>query len=289
MDVWIIQDGEKVGPLRDYDVRGKILSGELTGDVPAWHEGQADWQPLHRLPIFEREFEMLDENPIPRREPEPEPKPESTASPPPLPANAAQPHLVRRFWARWFDLYLYAGLWWLALWAAGRDIGGTLNNPWLTLFQYVPWFVIEAFLIHRFGTTPGKWLLGIHVRNDDGSPLTLPQATRRSMRVLFIGIGFGWGILALLCQIMAFFTTRKIGKPLWDAAGGHHLETKPISPLRVASYVIGLFAALQMQMVVVGPFVTEQMKKTFPALREQIEKNPPWHLPDNRTRPSSSD
>ena len=71
--------------------------------------------------------------------------------------------------------------------------------------------------------------------------------------------------------------------------GAWRRYAEPLSPLRVASYVIGLFAALQMQMAVVGPFVTEQMKKTFPALREHIEKNPPWYLPDNRRSPSSSD
>jgi len=279
MDVWIIQDGEKAGPLRDYDVRGKIARGELGAGVPAWHDGMSDWRPLGEIPLFATEFER-----IAQQEPAAVPDESPPApTPPPLPPSV-QTHLVRRFWARWFDLYLYAGLWWLAMWAAGRDIAGTLNNPWLILFQYVPWFVLEALMIQRFGFTPGKWLLGIRVCNDDGSPLTLPQATRRSMRVLFLGIGFGWGILALLCQLMAFFTTRRIGKPLWDMAGGHRLETQALSPLRIAGYVIGLFAALQLQMIVVAPHVTEQMKKNFPALREHIEKNPPWHLPDNKSR-----
>ena len=279
MDVWIIENGEKTGPLPDYEVRAKIQAGNLTGETPAWHQGLADWQPLSSLPLFAREFE--------KRQPEPKPDepyaPPVSPAPPPLPAQAS-PRLIRRFWARWFDLYLFAGCWWLAMWFAGRDIGGVLRNPWIMLFQYVPWFVIETILLHRFGTTPGKWLLGIRVSNDDGSRLSLPQATRRSMRVLFLGIGFGWGILALLCQLMAFFTTRRLGKPLWDAAGGHRFECTPLHPVKIASYVVGLFIALQMQMIVVGPHVTEQMKKTFPALREQIEKNPPWHLPDNRSR-----
>ncbi len=279
MDLWIIENGEKSGPLPDFEVRSRIRSGVLTGETPAWHEGLADWRPLAEISLFENDFDKPAGSPTPETE---------TASdlPPPLPQTPPGPpqHLIRRFWARWFDLYLYSGFWWLGMWAAGRDIGAVLENLWLILFHYLPWFAIEAFLLNRFGTTPGKWLLGIRVRNDDGSPLALGEATRRSMRVLFLGIGLGWGILALLCQLMAFFTTRRLGKPLWDMAGGHRLETKPLHPLKIPAYVIGLFAALQMQMIVVGPHVTEQMKETFPALREHIEKNPPWHLPDNRSR-----
>jgi uncharacterized RDD family membrane protein YckC len=279
MDVWIIENGEKSGPLPDFEVRSRIRAGVLTGETPAWHDGLADWRPLADIPLFARDFETPEESPT---QDEPYSPPQSP-TPPPLP-DQSSPHLIRRFWARWFDLYLYSGFWWLGMWAAGRDIGAVLQNVWLILFQYLPWFAIEAYLVHRFGTTPGKWLLGIRVRNNDGSPLALGTATRRSMRVLFLGIGLGWGILALLCQLMAFFTTRRLGKPLWDMAGGHSLETTPLHPVKIAAYVVGLFIALQMQMIVVAPYVTEQIRETFPALREQIEKNPPWHLPDNRSR-----
>ena len=98
------------------------------------------------------------------------------------------------------------------MWATGRDIGATLANPWIILFLYVPWFVLETILLHRFGTTPGKWLLGIRVVNNDGSLLSLAEATRRSARVLFIGIGFGLDLIAIVCQIMAWFTTKRLGR-----------------------------------------------------------------------------
>lgn len=276
MDIWIIQDGVKHGPIHDFEVRRRIESGELTADTPSWHEGLDGWRSLVEIPLFTREFERLEG--LKETAPPPEPARVSPATPP-APDRA---HLVRRFWARWFDLYLFAGVWWFGMWATGRDIGGILNNPWIILFQYIPWFVLEAVLIHRFGFTPGKWLLGIRVANDNGTLLSLAESTRRSARVLFLGIGFGWGILALICQIMAYFTTRRIGRPLWDHAGGHHLETTPLNPLRLVVYVFGLFAALQLQLIVVAPHVMENMKKTFPTMREHFEKNPPWHLPERK-------
>lgn len=275
MEIWVIQDGDKRGPLPDFEVRRRISSGEFTGDTPAWHEGLDGWKRLSDIPLFEREFRM------PFEEPEDEPyiPPHADNGPPAVPPLPEKPAFVRRFWARWFDLYAYSGLWWLALWAVGQDIGATLTNPWIILGQYVPWFAIETLLIHRFGTTPGKWLLGLHVANNDGSRLTLAEATRRSSRVLFIGIGMGWGLVAVICQLIALFTSRRFGRPIWDHAGGHRMEAGPLHPIRISCYVVLLFAALQLQMIVVAPYVMENAAKTFPALKEQLEKNPPWHLP----------
>ena len=184
MDIWIIQNGEKLGPFHDFDIRRKISSGEFHADLPAWHEGIASWTTLGQMTVFADEFARIAATPA--KDPESTGPP--AATPPPLPDH---PFALRRFWARWLDLYGYTAIWWLTMWASGRDIAAILNQPWIMLMQYVPWFVIETWMIHRFTTTPGKWLLGIRILNADGSPLTLPEATRRSARVFFLGIGFG--------------------------------------------------------------------------------------------------
>jgi uncharacterized RDD family membrane protein YckC len=274
MDIWIIQNGEKTGPIHDFEIRRKIEAGELPASTPAWHEGLPAWKPLVEIGLFEREFDRPFEH---RDTPYASPEQGPDAPAEPIPPN--QSFAIRRFWARWFDLYLFAGIWWIAMYSSGRDIGATLTSPWVILLQYVPWFVLETFLLHRFATTPGKWLLGLTLVNNDGSLLSLGEATRRSARVLFIGLGFGWGLLALICQIMAYFTTKRLGRPLWDHAGGHRVTAAPLHPLRIVFYVIFLFTALQLQMIVVAPYVMENAAKTFPTLKEQLEKNPPWHLP----------
>jgi uncharacterized RDD family membrane protein YckC len=276
MDIWIIQDGENVGPIHDFEVRRKIQAGELPPTTPAWHEGLPAWKPLEEIALFEREFELLRE--IPTAPSSAEAEQPAPASPPPLPEEN---HSLRRFWARWLDLYLFAGIWWIGMWAAGRDIGATLANMWLLLFFYVPWFALESFLLHRFGTTPGKWLLGLRVCNNDGSLLSLSEATRRSARVLFIGIGFGLDIIAIACQVMAYFTTKRIGKPLWDHAAGHRVTAAPLAPLRIVAFIFILFASLQLRAIVVVPYLMEEAVKKTPQLKEFFEKYPPWHLPKN--------
>ncbi len=273
MDIWIIQNGEKIGPIHDFDIRKKIENGELPANTPAWHEGIDAWKPLVEISLFEREFGQAAET---SGSPYAPPRPENvtTVSPP---KESAYP--LRRFWARWLDLNFYAAIWWVAMWTSGRDLGAIMRNAWIMLLLYVPWFVLETLLIHHFRSTPGKWLLGIRVVNNDGSDLTLSESTRRSARVLFMGIGFGFGWLTLICQLMAYITVRRIGKPLWDHVGGHRVVARPLKPMGVAAYVGLLFIAFQLQFIVIAPYVMDTAVKLFPALKEQLEKNPPWHLP----------
>lgn len=246
MDLWIIQNGEKIGPIHDFDVRKMIENGELPATTPAWHEGLTAWKPLAEISLFEREYE---------RPPETCDAPGAPAGdvPDPSVVPLAQDAscLIRRFWARWFDLHLFVGVWWFAMWAAGRDIEATLNNPLVILFQYVPWFVLETFLLHRFGTTPGKWLLGLKVVNNDASLLSLGEATRRSAGVLCIGLGFGWVYLVLICQIMAYFNAKRLGRPFWDHSGGHHVTAAPLkNPLCLTA--AGVLGALPWLIFIIG-------------------------------------
>jgi uncharacterized RDD family membrane protein YckC len=275
MDVWIIRDGEKAGPIHDFEIRRKIETGELPATTPAWHEGLDGWKPLIDIDLFTREFELAA---VPR----PPENPPGQILPPPLPQKTAY---GRRFWARWFDLYLYSGFWWLGMWAVGQNIQAALLNPWLMFFQCVPWFALEALLIHKFGTTPGKWLLGLQVANNDGTPLDLAASIRRSLRVMFSGVGFGWGLLAVFCQALSLFTAKRLGAPLWDHSGGHQVIASPLSPARLVALVFLFAGALQLQMIVVSPYLFEMAGETFPFLKEQYERNPPWHLPEKPKTP----
>lgn len=165
------------------------------------------------------------------------------------------------------------------MWAAGQNIEAALENQWVLFFQFVPWFALEAFLIYKFQATPGKWLLGIKVANKDGSMLDLSSSSRRSMRVMFTGVGFAWGLLAVFCQALSLFTAKRLGEALWDYVGGHKVETSPLRPARVVSLVILFFAALQLQAIVISPYYMKSVIEVFPGMKEAIEKNPPYHLP----------
>ncbi|HEX7261218.1 MAG TPA: RDD family protein, partial [Luteolibacter sp.] len=175
-------------------------------------------------------------------------------SPPPLPVK---PRCFRRFCARWLDLTLYSGFWWIGMWAAGQDIEAVLLHPWMMFFHYVPWFFLEPLLIHRFGSTPGKWLLGLEVVNQDGSRLSLAAATRRSLQVMISGIGFGWYLLAIFCQVLSLITTQRLGTTFWDHAGGHRVTAAPLNPLRISAFVSLFAGSLILHFIIFSPYIYE--------------------------------
>ena len=283
MDIWIIRDGEKTGPLHDFEVRRKIEDGDLPATTPAWHEGLDGWKPLIEIGIFTREFELAaTDRERPSKFPEIAPMADS-ATPPPLPV---QTFYGRRFWARWLDLMLYSGLWWIGMWAARQDIGAALINPWVMFLHYLPWFAIEPLLLHYFGTTPGKWLLGLKVVNHDGSRLDLQAAIRRSLRVMFSGVGFGWPLLVLFCQALSLFTAKRLGTTIWDYTGGHRVIASPLNAFRISATVALYAVALTLQLIVISPYTFEQNVKMFPSLKQQFGENPFWHLPKRSERNS---
>ncbi len=295
MQIWLILDGEKHGPFSDFDVRRDIESGRYDADTPAWHEGLPNWSTLGEIAIFRSEFN--EDNP-----PAPQPQPADAETPPPLPdtapSQAPQPapapapeaagnlHLLRRFWARWTDLQLYIAAWWLFLYFTNADVGALFSNPWFLLLQLLPWLPIEAAMIRHYGTTPGKWILGIHVRNDDGSHLDGRQAATRTLRVLVAGIGLGWGVIAPICQAASYWITRRIGRTLWDHLGGHRVGFSPVRGTRYLAVAALIYIALQLQFAVLAPHMVPMYQEQFPALREYFENNPPRHFPP-RHEPAS--
>jgi uncharacterized RDD family membrane protein YckC len=252
MDFWLIRNGEKTGPLPDYEIRSKIETGDLKPEDPVWSEGMDGWMPLKSVALFTDCCE--------RREVAAAP----VAPPSLLPPLPVPPAVYRRFWARWFDLISYGSLWWLGLWATGNDLKAMLLNPWFVVLHLLPWFLLETLLIHHFGTTPGKALLGLSVVNVDGSALSYSQSLRRAIRVMIAGIGFGIGVLSPVCQILNWVTVRWIGMTLWDRSGGHQVRVRPLNPLRVMTLVIGFFLAAQIEGAILSPAVSELMAKDYP-------------------------
>jgi len=274
MDFWIIREGERVGPYPDYEIRSKIEHGDLQPDSRVWSEGMAGWTKLADMELFREEFG--------KRDPRSEPLPsfEEKTEPPPIDKVKPKAFIVRRFFARWLDLTAYGSLWWLALYFSGRDIGSALSSVWMLLPMYVPWFVLESWLLHKYATTPGKWLLGLRVCNENGSQLTLSATMKRSLRVLISGIGFGWSYLAAICQLMSWFTTRRIGKPIWDYLGEHKVEAKPLIPLKIVALVAVFVISMFLRLAIQGRHIEKIIVESQPEMKQYYEV---WHwiyLPD---------
>ena len=106
----------------------------------------------------------------------------------------------RRFFARNVDAGLYGLLWsMLSQWVFRINPDHFMSNlAWTLACGYVSWlltFVFEPVLLHYWGTTPGKWIFGLSVRDEDGSKLSIRTAYAR------LWGGFGYGN----CYALPFF------------------------------------------------------------------------------------
>ncbi len=98
----------------------------------------------------------------------------------------------RRYFARILDLSFGNLILWVILSLIFRvnvtRIGGFVE--WLLVYvQWGIWLPLEGLLLSRWGTTPGKWIMGIRVEHEDGRNLTFAEAVDRTWQVYIRGMG----------------------------------------------------------------------------------------------------
>ncbi len=100
---------------------------------------------------------------------------------------------VRRFFARELDLFL---LWtiWLSFLALVCSVGTRAHQsgPLLLADVAVPlllMLLLEPLCLRLWGTTPGKWLLGLGVTDPEGGRLSYADGLARTGRVIVRGLG----------------------------------------------------------------------------------------------------
>ena len=106
----------------------------------------------------------------------------------------------RRYFARSFDLALYATIWFVFAELilninmlsnfTGKAFFSGLVEILLLLF-------LEPLFLSRFGTTPGKWLLGLSLTTQSDRRLTYSEAFTRTWRVLIYGMGVNIPLVSL--------------------------------------------------------------------------------------------
>jgi len=164
-----------------------------------------------------------------------------------LGATAAHPWM--RYFARVADILISAvGL--------GVVIGiavpalAEINSALLGVLVIFVWIFIETVLLATWGTTPGKWLLGITVRTRHGARLDEGAAFRRSFNVWLRGLGLGIPIVSLFTLIMSYKRLKEQGETSWDADGHYVVSHAPMSPARMVILVV--FAVLFVVLSVIG-------------------------------------
>lgn len=129
-----------------------------------------------------------------------------TLSPPAADSLPVVRHPWRRFLARLLDhslcvLMLNALLVLMLRFTFGEGLLNTLVQ------SYLAWgiqFLLEPHFLSTWGTTPGKWIFGLKVRNAHGGKLTFGEAAARLATLFRYGEGWGLPIYQLYRNYRSF-------------------------------------------------------------------------------------
>lgn len=234
MEIYVLKEGRRIGPFLPFKLRELLEDRTVQPSDPAWIEGMESWSPLSSIEALESWM------------------PPDPSLPPPLPipaefkegaASGDVPGIQARrihAWLRWLARIVDKMLWFSLLWVIAVCAGWLqlwdylLLSPLLLIGAAVLWIPVESFLLSRFTTTPGKWLLGIRVTDDLGQPLTYLAAVKRTVLVVCTGAGLGLPALSLLPVLqgtMSWLLYRRTGITLWDRAASSRVVHSPLPPM----------------------------------------------------------
>lgn len=137
----------------------------------------------------------------------------------------------RRFFARSLDFFLagtlvqllHSVLFDVSILAPTEPIV-TLLLAALTLLIVV---IVEPLMLHRWGTTPGKWAFRLRLVQENGAPLDRVDAFGRTLNVLLAGCGLTIPLVSLVTYILSFFRAcNDIDQP-WAVEGEVFEDAKP--------------------------------------------------------------
>ena len=113
----------------------------------------------------------------------------------------------KRYFARTLDLCILS-LAWNAVLALGFHMNIHAFNIGLILSQWIMPLILliitEPILLAFFGTTPGKFIWGLGITNEDGGRLTIHDARQRTWIVLKNGMGLNFPIVCLFRQYISY-------------------------------------------------------------------------------------
>lgn len=152
----------------------------------------------------------------------------------------------RRFFARNVDAGLYGLLWsMLSQWVFRINPDHFMSNlAWTLACGYAGWlltFVFEPVLLHYWGTTPGKWIFGLSVRDEDGEKLSIRTAYARLWGVFVYGSCYALPFFDWYCNYKCYRACKEEELP-WDLENGCSIvvREREVRWYRVALYLLVL-------------------------------------------------
>lgn len=135
----------------------------------------------------------------------------------------SEPGPWRRYFARFIDSWLYATAM-LAFVTLVLGLNPTDEGMGASIFEWLLrsllLLTVEPLCLHFFAATPGKWLLGISVRDYDGKCLSFSEAFARTWKVYVMGLGLNIPIVYFITCLLAYRRSLKGEDQPWDSEYG---------------------------------------------------------------------
>jgi len=124
-----------------------------------------------------------------------------------------------------------------------EDFEKVLENP-ITggIILYLLWLPAEAAFLAAFGTTPAKWIFGIHVLSSTGDKLSYQIALKRAFLVWIQGEGLGIPLVTFFTRLFAYKRLTKTGTTLWDTSVDSVVTHKEWGVIRAVAIVLSVLA-----------------------------------------------
>lgn len=227
--IWHYDTGKRPrGPYTESEIAGRIADGEVTGRTLLWAEPMTDWLPAASVEPFKAHFAEAVQEHVDTNLP---------AGPGFVYVSQVQP------WARFFARHLdYMTFTFAAIVVSMLTFSSVRNILMMTVGQTILagilltflWAFVEAVLINVYGTTPGKYLFGIHVADSEGRRPGIVQSLRRSLGVWAMGVGMALPIVGLVAQFLGWRALKRHGVAPWDRLSHttvEHFDYHVLSPI----------------------------------------------------------
>lgn len=236
---WYASGGKRIGPVSSGEIKQLILDFKINKDTLVWSESLKEWKKLSAVQALAE---------VATLQPPELPLPHSDES---IQKKAAKIQGLeneeygikiatpwRRLGARLIDLWIFGLLFGLIVFYFGSRVSTDFalwlkNTPELTIgWAFFPFVLgIEGVVIGVFGSTLGKMLLGVSVKNIDGSNPTIKEHLKRLSGVYWSGMGTGLPVICLIPMVRQYYRLKSMGATVYD---GHKfvVYAKDIGALR---------------------------------------------------------
>lgn len=200
----------------------------------------------------------------------------------------------RRYFARMLDLGLIR--------AAGMTIFSVflhINVAEFSFLEMILWeiaevivmIVVEPFVLHVFGTTPGKALFGLYLEEEDGRKPSVSSAGCWTRGAAVRGMGLGIPILGLILQIVSFLRSCREEELSWQYLVYRQKNSKKLQKVKWTFRYICVAALLSLAYILNcryvlmppnrGELTVHEFAENYNRLHKTYGMEDEWYLTEN--------